>query len=196
MLLSSYTSSQSRVHCEMYTSQISSHDQVATGFRVESLETSADGLITMQQPQIILLREGTDTSQGTPQLISNINACMAVVDTVRTTLGPRGMDKLVHDDRVSLSTSKIHLSSLHSLSLTCHLPETMGLPACWQASIPLMTMILFAGKSDHLKRWRNYHEASGHCTPSCKGVSGHLDVPGCRGGKFLAVTCRLSIRLP
>lgn len=25
---------------------------------------------------------------------------MAVVDTVRTTLGPRGMDKLVHDDRV------------------------------------------------------------------------------------------------
>ena len=56
----------------------------------------------MQQPQIILLREGTDTSQGTPQLISNINACMAVVDTVRTTLGPRGMDKLVHDDRVRI----------------------------------------------------------------------------------------------
>ena len=57
--------------------------------------------LLLQQPQIILLREGTDTSQGTPQLISNINACMAVVDTVRTTLGPRGMDKLVHDDRVS-----------------------------------------------------------------------------------------------
>lgn len=54
----------------------------------------------LQQPQIILLREGTDTSQGKAQLISNINACMAVVDTVRTTLGPRGMDKLVHDDRV------------------------------------------------------------------------------------------------
>ncbi|KXZ41819.1 hypothetical protein GPECTOR_273g713 [Gonium pectorale] len=51
------------------------------------------------QPQIILLKEGTDTSQGKPQLISNINACMAVVDTVRTTLGPRGMDKLIHDSR-------------------------------------------------------------------------------------------------
>ena len=37
-------------------------------------------------PQIILLREGTDTSQGRGQLISNINACVAVVDTVRTTL--------------------------------------------------------------------------------------------------------------
>jgi T-complex protein 1 subunit eta len=54
------------------------------------------------QPQIILLKEGTDTSQGKAQLISNINACMAVVDTVRTTLGPRGMDKLIHDSRVGL----------------------------------------------------------------------------------------------
>jgi len=51
------------------------------------------------RPGIILLREGTDTSQGKPQLISNINACQAVADAVRTTLGPRGMDKLVFDGR-------------------------------------------------------------------------------------------------
>ncbi|XP_046746670.1 T-complex protein 1 subunit eta isoform X2 [Diprion similis] len=49
------------------------------------------------QPQIILLKEGTDTTQGKPQLISNINACQMVVDAVRTTLGPRGMDKLIVD---------------------------------------------------------------------------------------------------
>ncbi|CAH1959955.1 unnamed protein product [Acanthoscelides obtectus] len=49
----------------------------------------------MMQPQILLLKEGTDTSQGKPQLISNINACQNVVDAVRTTLGPRGMDKLI-----------------------------------------------------------------------------------------------------
>jgi len=51
------------------------------------------------RPGIILLREGTDTSQGKAQLISNINACQAVADAVRTTLGPRGMDKLVADGR-------------------------------------------------------------------------------------------------
>jgi len=51
------------------------------------------------RPGVIILREGTDTSQGKPQLISNINACQAVADTVRTTLGPRGMDKLVFDGR-------------------------------------------------------------------------------------------------
>ncbi|KAF8376801.1 hypothetical protein HHK36_031526 [Tetracentron sinense] len=41
--------------------------------------------------------EGTDKSQGKAQLLSNINACTVVADTVRSTLGPRGMDKLIHD---------------------------------------------------------------------------------------------------
>ncbi|KAB0790184.1 hypothetical protein PPYR_15483 [Photinus pyralis] len=52
----------------------------------------------MMQPQIVLLKEGTDTSQGKPQLISNINACQSVVEAVQTTLGPRGMDKLIVDN--------------------------------------------------------------------------------------------------
>jgi len=49
----------------------------------------------MLQPSIILLRDGTDTSQGKGQLLSNIDASIAVVDVVRTTLGPLGMDKLI-----------------------------------------------------------------------------------------------------
>uniref|UniRef100_A0A667ZWX4 T-complex protein 1 subunit eta n=1 Tax=Myripristis murdjan TaxID=586833 RepID=A0A667ZWX4_9TELE len=40
-----------------------------------------------------------DTSQGIPQLISNINACQVIAEAVRTTLGPRGMDKLMVDSR-------------------------------------------------------------------------------------------------
>jgi len=57
------------------------------------------GQLNGMQPGIILLREGTDTSQGKAQLISNINACAVIVDAVRTTLGPRGMDKLIVDQR-------------------------------------------------------------------------------------------------
>lgn len=49
------------------------------------------------QPQLVLLREGTDTSQGKAQLISNITACMEIVDTLKTTLGPCGMDKLINN---------------------------------------------------------------------------------------------------
>ena len=62
-------------------------------------------MATMLQPPIILLKEGTDTSQGKAQLISNINACTAIADVVRTTLGPRGMDKLIHDDKGNTTIS-------------------------------------------------------------------------------------------
>nr|WCZ58575.1 T-complex protein 1 subunit beta [Andalucia godoyi] len=48
---------------------------------------------------ILLLRDGTDTSQGKSQCLANINACLSVADIVRTTLGPRGMDKLMFDSR-------------------------------------------------------------------------------------------------
>ncbi|KAL4178913.1 hypothetical protein AMTRI_Chr13g84570 [Amborella trichopoda] len=58
-----------------------------------------------ESSHIILLKEGTNTSQGKPQLISNINACTAIVDSVRTTLGPRGMDKLIHDDKGNTTIS-------------------------------------------------------------------------------------------
>jgi len=51
------------------------------------------------QPQIILLKEGTDSSQGKPQIISNINAIQAIAEAVRSTLGPRGMDKLIVDSK-------------------------------------------------------------------------------------------------
>lgn len=40
--------------------------------------------------------------QGKPQLIANINACQAVADTVRTTLGPAGRDKLIATNRVTI----------------------------------------------------------------------------------------------
>jgi len=47
------------------------------------------------RPPVVLLKDGTDSSQGKPQIISNINACQAIVEIVKTTLGPRGMDKLI-----------------------------------------------------------------------------------------------------
>lgn len=55
--------------------------------------------LEIEPTPVILLKEGTDTSQGIPQLVSNINACQVIAEAVRTTLGPRGMDKLIVDDR-------------------------------------------------------------------------------------------------
>lgn len=67
----------------------------------------------MLNPNILLLKDGTDNSQGKGQIISNINACLSVVDVIRTTLGPRGMDKLIHTERnVTISNDGATLISL------------------------------------------------------------------------------------
>jgi T-complex protein 1 subunit eta len=51
------------------------------------------------QPTILLLREGTDTSEGKAQILSNINAIESIADLVKTTLGPRGMDKMITTEK-------------------------------------------------------------------------------------------------
>ncbi|SCU91110.1 LAFA_0F01904g1_1 [Lachancea sp. 'fantastica'] len=48
-----------------------------------------------QTPTIVVLKEGTDASQGRGQIISNINACLAIQDSLRPTLGPLGSDILI-----------------------------------------------------------------------------------------------------
>ncbi|CAD5220735.1 unnamed protein product [Bursaphelenchus xylophilus] len=59
----------------------------------------------MNRMPIILLKEGTEEKHGKGQVVSNINACMNIADAVRTTLGPRGMDKLVVDGKGSTTIS-------------------------------------------------------------------------------------------
>ena len=57
------------------------------------------------QPMILILKEGTDSSQGKSQILSNISACQAVSEAIRSTLGPRGMDKLIVDNRGKVTIS-------------------------------------------------------------------------------------------
>ena len=64
---------------------------------------------------VTTVTEGTDSSQGTPQLLSNISSCLAVANVVATTLGPRGMDKLIVDANVRSDAPPSMLAS------TCHL---------------------------------------------------------------------------
>ncbi|KAH3765247.1 Tcomplex protein 1, eta subunit [Pelomyxa schiedti] len=78
----------------------------------------------MLQPGIILLREGADTSQGRGQVVSNINACQAIVDTVRTTLGPRGMDKLIMGPSTMVITND-GATVLNQLDVVHPAPKTL-----------------------------------------------------------------------
>uniref|UniRef100_A0A8C5W3H9 T-complex protein 1 subunit eta n=1 Tax=Microcebus murinus TaxID=30608 RepID=A0A8C5W3H9_MICMU len=51
----------------------------------------------MMPTPVILLKEGTDSSQGILQLVSNIGACQVIAEAVRTTLGPRGKATVSND---------------------------------------------------------------------------------------------------
>lgn len=54
--------------------------------------------------------------QGLPQLISNINACQAVADVIRTTLGPAGRDKLIATNKVTISNDGATIMRLLEIS--------------------------------------------------------------------------------
>src|SRR2546425_2223597 len=51
----------------------------------------------MQGQPIIILKEGTERSKGKGAQLNNIAAARAVADAVRSTLGPKGMDKMLVD---------------------------------------------------------------------------------------------------
>lgn len=51
--------------------------------------------MSTQTPTIVVLKEGTDSSQGKGQILNNINACLAIQDTLKPTLGPFGLDILI-----------------------------------------------------------------------------------------------------
>jgi thermosome len=51
----------------------------------------------MQGTPVIILKEGTTRERGKGAQSNNIQAAKAIADAVRTTLGPRGMDKMLVD---------------------------------------------------------------------------------------------------
>ena len=83
-------------------------------------------LSTCQPAQLILLKEGTDSSQGVPQIISNINACQAIADAIRTTLGPRGMDKLIVDDKGGVCVKVLGCCQEHQVHVASAMMTSSG----------------------------------------------------------------------
>ena len=57
----------------------------------------AYGMGNGQSQPIIVLREGTESTKNKDAQTNNIAAARAVADAVRSTLGPKGMDKMLVD---------------------------------------------------------------------------------------------------
>src|SRR5918997_5776772 len=56
-----------------------------------SVQTTAGGM------PVLILREGTKENKGTEAQRNNITAAKLVAEVVNSTLGPRGMDKMLVD---------------------------------------------------------------------------------------------------
>lgn len=121
---------------------------------------------------MVLLKEGTDTSQGTPQLLSNISAVLAVAETLSSTLGPRGMDKLIVNERGEAQITNDGATILKLLDIVHPAAKTLvDIARAQDAEVGdgTTSVVLFAAQL--LKEVRGYVE---------EGVSPHIIMKGFR----------------
>jgi T-complex protein 1 subunit eta len=131
------------------------------------------------QPTIILLKDGTDASFGRGQLISNINACQAIVETVRTTLGPCGMDKMIIDGSGKVTISNDGATIMKLLDIVHPAAKTLvDIARSQDAEIGdgTTTVVLLAGEL--LKASKSFIE---------EGVHPQIIIKGFRRAQYAAV---------
>lgn len=131
------------------------------------------------QPTVVLLKEGTDTSQGKGQLLSNISACLAISETLASTLGPRGMDKLIVNDRGEAQITNDGATILKLLDIVHPAARTLvDIARAQDAEVGDGTTSVVLLAAQLLKEVRGYIE---------EGVSPHIIMKGFRQAAQLAV---------
>jgi T-complex protein 1 subunit eta len=137
--------------------------------------------VDAQQPTVVLLREGTDTSQGNPQLLSNISACLAISETLASTLGPRGMDKLIVSDKGQAQITNDGATILKLLDIVHPAARTLvDIARAQDAEVGDGTTSVVLLAAQFLKEVRGYIE---------EGVSPHIIMKGFRqASKLVRIT--------
>ncbi|KAF9074979.1 chaperonin Cpn60/TCP-1 family [Rhodocollybia butyracea] len=131
------------------------------------------------QPTVVVLKEGTDTSQGNPQLLSNISACLAIAETLSSTLGPRGMDKLIVSDRGEAQITNDGATILKLLDIVHPAARTLvDIARAQDAEVGDGTTSVVLLAAQLLKEVRGFIE---------EGVSPHIIMKGFRKASDLAI---------
>ncbi|KAE9409182.1 hypothetical protein BT96DRAFT_913357 [Gymnopus androsaceus JB14] len=131
------------------------------------------------QPTVVVLKEGTDTSQGNPQLLSNISACLAIAETLSSTLGPRGMDKLIVSDRGEAQITNDGATILKLLDIVHPAARTLvDIARAQDAEVGDGTTSVVLLAAQLLKEIRGFIE---------EGVSPHIIMKGFRKASQLAI---------
>ncbi|KAL7285523.1 hypothetical protein ACG7TL_000625 [Trametes sanguinea] len=139
------------------------------------------------QPTVVLLKEGTDTSQGKPQLLSNISACLAISETLASTLGPRGMDKLIVNERGEAQITNDGATILKLLDIVHPAARTLvDIARAQDAEVGDGTTSVVLLAAQLLKEVRGYIE---------EGVSPHIIMKGFRKAAELAIEHIKSVQI-
>ncbi|CAI4043605.1 hypothetical protein SKDZ_10G1040 [Saccharomyces kudriavzevii ZP591] len=132
-----------------------------------------------QTPTIVVLKEGTDASQGRGQIISNINACVAVQETLKPTLGPLGSDILIVTSNQKTTISNDGATILKLLDVVHPAAKTLvDISRAQDAEVGDGTTSVTILAGELMKESKPFLE---------EGISSHLIMKGYRKAVSLAV---------
>jgi archaeal chaperonin len=119
---------------------------------------------------IFILKEGTERSQGRNAQLNNIAAARAVADAVRSTLGPKGMDKMLVDEGGDVTITNDGATILREIAID-HPAAKMIIEVaqtqeqeCYDGTT---SAVILAGEL--LKRSEELIDQNVHPTTICKG---------------------------
>src|SRR5438132_12940397 len=75
--------------------------------------------------QVIILREGTSRSRGQDALKANIMAAKIIAESVRSSLGPKGMDKMLVDGFGDVTITNDGATILYEMEIQHHAAKMM-----------------------------------------------------------------------
>lgn len=132
-----------------------------------------------QTPTIVVLKEGTDASQGKGQIISNINACLAIQDTLKPTLGPLGSDILIVSSNGKITISNDGATILKLLDVVHPAAKTLvDISRAQDAEVGDGTTSVTILAGELMKEAKPFLE---------EGISSHVIMKGYRKAVNLAV---------
>lgn len=132
-----------------------------------------------QTPTIVVLKEGTDTSQGKGQTLNNINACLAIQDTLKPTLGPFGSDILIVSSNGRTTISNDGATILKLLDIVHPAAKMLvDVSRAQDAEVGDGTTSVTILAGELLKESKTFIE---------DGISSHLIIKGLRKASELAV---------
>ncbi len=124
----------------------------------------------MGNAPVIILREGTKREKGKDAQFNNIAAAMAISDAVRTSLGPRGMDKMLVDTVGDVVITNDGVTILKEMDVQHPAAKMLVEVAKTQdaeVGDGTTTSVILAG--EYLKKARDLIDANVHPTIIAKG---------------------------